>query len=281
MTRLVEDSYTPEVRNVEQGELIDGRYLVQAFLGMGIVSVVYLTIDIEQARPVAIKLLRSRFLEMPGLAAPGASYPMAGLLQREIHVHSDIHHPNIVELLGYGTWEDRPYAVLEYVEDPSIESQFTDPLDPAQALPIFHQVLDALAYLHDSGILHRDLKPEHIHHGPERGVKLLDLGLAMRLDDVDSTSIVSIMGSQRYGAPEQHRLQGREVHATTRSDVFSAAASLERVLYGEDARMGDGSAVDAQLPPALITLLRRAMSVDPDDRPADAREFDGQLAALA
>jgi len=281
MTRLTEDSYTPEVRNVEQGELIDGRYLVQAFLGMGIVSVVYLAIDIEQARPVAIKLLRSRFLEMPGLAAPGASYPMAGLLQHEIHVHSDIHHPNIVELLGYGTWEDRPYAVLEYVEDPSIESQFTDPLDPAQALPIFHQVLDALAYLHDSGILHRDLKPEHIHHGPERGVKLLDLGLAMRLDDVDSTSIVSIMGSQRYGAPEQHRLQGREVHATTRSDVFSAAASLERVLYGKDARMGDGSAVDAQLPPALITLLRRAMSVDPDDRPADAREFDGQLAALA
>lgn len=60
------------VRAVEQGELIADRYLVQGFLGMGIVSVVYLAVDILEPRTVALKMLRSRFLEMPGLAAPGA-----------------------------------------------------------------------------------------------------------------------------------------------------------------------------------------------------------------
>ena len=72
------------MRAVEQGELIADRYLVQGFLGMGIVSVVYLAIDINEARPVAVKMLRSRFLEMPGLSAPGSMYPMASLLPEPI-----------------------------------------------------------------------------------------------------------------------------------------------------------------------------------------------------
>lgn len=269
------------MRAIERGELIGGRYLVQGFLGSGIVSVVYLAIDIDGARPVAVKLQRSRFLEMPGLSAPGGSYPIAGLLRREIRLHSGIHHPRIVELLDHGTWEDRPFAVLEYVADPSVESQFPDPLPPAEAVMIMGEVLDALAYLHDSGLIHRDLKPEHIHFGRGSGVKLLDLGLAMHLDEVESTSIVSIMGSRRYGAPEQHRLQGRQVSTTPRSDVFSAAATLERLLYGASARRGEDSGLDAAIPRPLAELLDRALSEDPMARPADARELDALLAALA
>lgn len=260
--------------------MIAGRYLIRGFLGMGIVSVVYLAIDIADARPVALKLLRSRFLEMPGLAAPGASYPMAELLRREIHLHRGVHHPRIVELLDDGTWEDRPFAVLEYVSDPSLQGQFTEGLAPGEALAIMTEVLDALTYLHDSGIIHRDLKPENIHYGPENGVKLLDLGLAMRLDEIDAASIVSIMGSRRYGAPEQHRLQGRTVHATTRSDVYAAAATLERLLYGSVARRGDDEAVDAAIPGLLAELLDRALSEDPVARPADAREFNTLLSGL-
>jgi serine/threonine protein kinase len=268
------------VRSIEQGELIDGRYLVQGFLGLGIVSLVYLAIDIQQTRPVAVKVLRSRFLEMPGLAAPNSSYPMSGLLRREIQIHRDVHHPRIVELFDDGTWDDRLFAALEYVADPSVEEQFPDPLETREAVAIVRQVLEGLAYLHDSGIIHRDLKPEHIHFGGEHGVKLLDLGLAMHVDEPDATSIVSIMGSQRYGAPEQHRLQGRHVPTTTRSDVFSAAATLERLLYGNRARRGEDPARDAVLPTALSELLDSAMSSDPLERPRDARELDAQLAAL-
>lgn len=158
------------------GELIAGRCLVQGFLGMGIVSVVYSTVDNVGVRPVAVKLLRSRFLEMRGLAAPGGAYPMAELLRREIHLHSGVHHPRIVEMLDHGTWEDRPFAALEYVPDPSVERQFGDGLAPAEAISIMSEVLDALTYLHDSGTIDRELKPENIHYGPENGVILLDCG---------------------------------------------------------------------------------------------------------
>ena len=262
---------------VEQGELIDGRYLVQEFLGMGIVSVVYLAIDITQARPVAIKLLRSRFLEMPGLAAIGSSYPIANLLRREIQMHRNVHHPRFVEFIDSGTWDGRPYAVLEYVVDPSVESQFPDPLPPMDAVRILRQILEGLSYLHQSGVIHRDLKPEHVHYGAENGVKMLDLGLAMHLDETDATTVVSIMGSKRYGAPEQHRLQGRPVHPTTRSDVFSAAATLERLLYGSQVRRGEDAERDAQIPSDLADLLDSSMSADPMERPADAGEFDRRL----
>ena len=267
------------MRAVEQGELIADRYLVQGFLGMGIVSVVYLAVDINEARPVAVKMLRSRFLEMPGLSAPGSMYPMASLLRREIQVHAGLKHPHIVELLDHGTWEDTPYAVLEYVEDPSIESKFEHPVSPIEAIEITTQVLDALAYLHEQGVIHRDLKPDHIHFSAERGVKLLDLGLAMDIDDTDSTSIVSIMGSKRYGAPEQHRVQGRHVNSTVRSDVFSAAAVLERLLLGTEQRLGDSSPEASAVPAPLAELIERAMSEDPSKRPADAREFASLLQA--
>ena len=268
------------MRAIEQGELIADRYLVQGFLGHGIVSIVYLAIDIVEPRTVALKFLRSRFLEMPGLSAPGSSYPMASLLGREIQVHKDLSHPRIVQFLDQGQRDGAPFAVLEYIDCPSLETAFTSPVPPVEAVEIMQQVLDALAYLHDQGVIHRDLKPEHVHYSPESGVKLLDLGLAMRRDDVESTSIVSIMGSKRYGAPEQHRTQGRQSQATERSDVFSAAATFERLLYGPNARMGTGHPLDDELPANLLAILARAMSADPSDRPADARAFRSELMML-
>ena len=268
------------MRVIEKGEILADRYLIQGFLGIGIVSVVYLAVDILQPRAVAVKALRSRFLEMPGLAAPSSSYPMASLLRREIQVHSGLRHPRIVELLDHGQRDDAPFAVLEFVESPSLEQGFTLPASPAVAVEIMQQILDALAYLHDQGLIHRDLKPGNIHYDSESGVKLLDLGIAMRADEVDSTSIVSIMGSQRYGAPEQHRLQGRKAQASIRSDIYSAAATLERLLYGVDATMGSGSPLDNELPAPLLQTLSAAMSPDPAARPTDARAFSAQLTAL-
>lgn len=273
-------SYTRDVQTIERDDLIGGRYLVQEFLGMGIVSLAYLAIDLERAETVAVKVLRSRFLEMPSLSSPAEMYPMDSLLRREIQMHRDLRHPHLVGFRDSGMWDDRLYVVLEYVPDPSLEDLFPDPVEVPLAVSITRQILDVVGYLHEQGVVHRDLKPEHVHYGPERGVTLLDLGLAMHIDAVDIPTIVSIMGSKRYGAPEQYASHDRAVLMTPRSDIYSTAATMERLLYGPTMRLGESPEADDRLPTGLVALLQQAMSPDPENRPPTAEEFDRRLQAL-
>src|SRR5437016_7495437 len=138
-----------------------GCYEILSPLGAGGMGEVYRARDTKLGRDVAIKILPDAFAADPDRMARFA---------REAQVLASLNHPNIASIYGA---EDRA-LVMELVEGETLAGPL--PLD--EALPIIHQLIDALEYAHEKGIIHRDLKPANIKITPEGRVKVLDFGLA-------------------------------------------------------------------------------------------------------
>jgi serine/threonine-protein kinase len=155
---------------------------------------------------------------------------------REAQVLALLNHPNIAGIYGV---EDRA-LVMELVEG----AELRGPLTEEQALPIIHQLIDALEYAHEKGIVHRDLKPANIKLGPDNRVKVLDFGLAKALtgdpvrtaDSANSPTLTMratlagvILGTAAYMSPEQARGQSVD----KRADIWAFGAILYEILTGE------------------------------------------------
>src|SRR5437667_828345 len=177
-----------------------GPYEITAPLGAGGMGEVYRATDTKLGRDVAIKVIPEGFAQDADRMAR---------FTREAQVLASLNHPNIAAIYGV---EERA-LVMELVEGETLKGPL--PLD--QALPIIHQLIDALEYAHEKGIVHRDLKPANIKVTPEGRVKVLDFGLAKALaidtvaaDPASSPTITMratmagvIMGTAGYMSPEQ------------------------------------------------------------------------------
>src|SRR5215472_12861468 len=136
-------------------------YRIVSKLGEGGMGVVYRATDTKLNRDVAIKVLPDSFAADPDRLAR---------FTREAQVLASLNHPNIATIHGV---EDRA-IIMELVEGQSPAG----PLPAEEALPLIHQLIDALEYAHEKGVVHRDLKPANIKITPEGRVKVLDFGLA-------------------------------------------------------------------------------------------------------
>jgi serine/threonine protein kinase len=179
-------------------------YRLTSKLGEGGMGAVYRATDTKLHRDVAIKVLPDSFAQDPDRMAR---------FQRESHVLASLNHPNIAAIHGV---EERA-IVMELVEG----STLSGPIPLEEALPIIHQLIDALEYAHEKGVIHRDLKPANIKVTPEGRVKVLDFGLAKAMngesaaaDPLSSPTLTMrgtvagmIMGTAAYMAPEQARGQ--------------------------------------------------------------------------
>src|SRR5437667_9181665 len=177
-----------------------GPYEILAPLGAGGMGEVYRARDTKLDREVAIKILPEALARDPARLAR---------FEREAKVLAALNHPNIAAIYGV---EERA-LVMELVQGETLKG----PLPVDQALPIIHQLIDALEYAHEKGIVHRDLKPANIKVTPEGRVKVLDFGLAKALaidtvaaDPASSPTITMratmagvIMGTAGYMSPEQ------------------------------------------------------------------------------
>jgi serine/threonine-protein kinase len=137
-----------------------GPYEIVAPLGVGGMGEVYRARDPRMGREVAIKVSAERFSDR---------------FEREVHAVAALNHPNICHLYDVGP----NYLVMELVEGPTLAGRIASgaiPLD--EALPIAHQIADALEAAHEKGVIHRDLKPANIKITPDGVVKVLDFGLA-------------------------------------------------------------------------------------------------------
>src|SRR5215468_127913 len=158
----------PEIRSMTPQKSI-AHYRITAKLGEGGMGEVWRATDTKLNRDVAIKILPEAFARESNRMAR---------FQREAQVLASLNHPNIAAIYGV---EDRA-LVMELVEGPTLAERMAHgPIPLEEALPIVDQMVEALEYAHEKGVVHRDLKPANIKITPEGRVKILDFGLAKAL----------------------------------------------------------------------------------------------------
>ena len=197
-----------------------GDYRLLEFLGAGGMGEVYRAVHTKIGRSAAVKILTA--------AAPGSDF-----LQRflnEARVHASLQHPNIATLYDFLEFNGRPCIIMEYVDGQTLVDRIRlqGPLHSAEAWPIFLAIVSAVAYVHDQGIIHRDLKTANIRINSQGVVKLLDFGIAKGMATPDLTQVGNVIGTLTYMPPEQ--LRGEP--ASTRSDVWALGIVLYEMLTG-------------------------------------------------
>jgi eukaryotic-like serine/threonine-protein kinase len=263
--------------------LLAGRYVLERFLGRGGMAMVYAGRDRRLDRPVAVKVVPVAVTDPVGRAR----------FVREAQSAAGLSHPNAVAVFDAGEADGYLYIVMELVEGRSLCGVLAEagPLEPSQATAIAASVLAALGQAHAAGIIHRDVKPSNVMVSYGGTVKLLDFGIARRLDDLanDVTAAGDVFGTPTYLAPEQ--IEGRPT--TPATDVYAVGVVLFEMLAGVAPFRGDGPVATAlahttaPVPDVrsfrpdtsswLAMAIGTAMAKDPADRFADAAEMQAAL----
>jgi eukaryotic-like serine/threonine-protein kinase len=263
---------------------IAGRYTVDREVGRGGMGAVWLGTDKVLGRQVALKRL--------GMA-PGVGSPDFERAEREARLAARLNHPHVVAVFDLVEEGADHWLVMEYVEGRTLAELVRQDgaLAPDEAAPLLRQAADALAAAHESGIVHRDVKPSNILVTAEGQVKLSDFGIARAEADASLTQTGLVTGSPGYLSPEVASGQT----ATAAADVWSLGATSYHALSGRppyevgDNVMGALYRIVHEDPPRLANagwlgaLLENTMTKDPADRwpMAQVRDFldGGPLAA--
>ncbi|WP_421742201.1 protein kinase domain-containing protein [Cellulomonas sp.] len=267
-----------------EGDLVAGRYRLGALVGSGGTSDVRAATDLVLHRAVAVKL--------------GRAGESDGLLEQARH-GARLDHPHVVHVLDAGTYEERPFVVLDLVDGPTLaEVVASGALPLADVLTIAQGVLAGLAHAHARGVLHLDLSTANVvlpwaddgTPDPSAAV-VLDLGAVRRADRTDGLVAVT----PQYAAPEI--ASGRP--GDERSDVYSAGVLLHELATGHPPFAGEGADARAVLrahvqqvpappstrvpglPSAFDRMVARALAKDPADRHADADALLDDVLRLA
>lgn len=202
------------------------RYRFEGELGGGGMSRVFVAEEIDLGRKVVIKVLP------PDMGA-GVNKER---FQREIKLAASLQHPHVVPLLTAGADADLLYYVMPYIEGESLRAKLgrEGELPVGEALQILREVADALAYAHDSGVVHRDIKPDNVmlsrHHA-----LVTDFGVAKAVSDSVGgtnsllTSLGVALGTPAYMSPEQ---AAADPHVDHRADIYSLGALAYEMLTG-------------------------------------------------
>jgi serine/threonine protein kinase len=257
-----------------------GRYRVEGLLGSGAMGEVYRAYDPVIDRLVAIKVVR------PDLAAGSGSDQWLQRFRREARAAGRRFHPNIVAILDFGDDSGMPFLAMEYVDGSSLDAilKASGPLDPGRGVAIIMQVLSALGFAHQNGIVHRDVKPSNIMILNSGEVKVADFGIA-RIDASEFTIVGDLLGTPAYMAPEQ--FSGAPVE--TRTDLFAAGVILFEMLTGVKPFRGksiteiislmetrgpeDIRTLNPAVPDSLKRVITKALAFEPAQRYADAAAF--------
>ena len=256
-----------------------GRYEIRSQLGAGGMGEVYLALDTQLDRTIALKIL-------PGEVASN-SERLRRFVQ-EAKAAATLNHPNIAHIYEIGESGGTKFIAMEYVEGKTLRLRLQRAgLRLVEALDITTQIASALAAAHRAGIIHRDLKPENVMLTSEGYVKVLDFGLAKLTENPTANSNVStlidtepgmIIGTAQYMSPEQAR--GLEMDA--RTDIWSLGVVFYEMITGhvpfEGATKSDmiASILDREprpltshspdLPSELWRIVRKALRKDREER---------------
>src|SRR5579872_1168696 len=263
-----------------------GRYRIVKELGRGAMGVVYLALDPNIGRPVAIKTIR-----LSDVANGEEQKRLRERLFREARSAGMLSHPGIVTIYDVDEQDELAYIAMEYVNGPTLDYLLSQEqgLSREQMLSVLGQTSAALDYAHSKGIVHRDIKPANIMIAADGSTKVTDFGIAKITANDHLTITGTIVGTPHYMSPEQ--VQGIEVDG--RSDQFSLAVIVYEILTGEKPYTGEHLTtvvykIVAEEPPAphrlnltlaggIEDVLRKAMSKKPEGRFATCQEFTTAL----
>ncbi|MEK7483222.1 MAG: protein kinase, partial [Planctomycetota bacterium] len=206
---------------IKKGHGEYGEYVLLEELGRGGMGVVYKAYHPPLNRMVALKVL---------LAGKAASEKMQQRFRREIEVMAKLEHEGIVKIYDSGNEGEAIYLAMEYVEGASLSKEM-EQLSLQEKVTITQQVLKALYYAHEHGIIHRDLKLDNILITPEKAPKIADFGLAKIMTEEGTEKLTEsgvLIGTAKYMAPEQARGKVSEIEA--RSDIYAIGVCLYRLL---------------------------------------------------
>ena len=269
------------------GRTIDGRYLVRRLIGHGGMGAVYEADHIGLDRTVAIKFLLGDTTDRDMLAR----------FRQEARTASRVVHDHVVQIYDVGQDETGlDFIAMEYLKGKDLRSVIeAGPLAPARAVKIMQQLLAGLQAIHESGILHRDVKPANVllveRDGDPDYVKLTDFGIAKPTDASapQLTETGKVVGTPQYMAPEQLTGEGSD----HRADLYAAGLTLYEMLAGSAPFVSSASAqliamqltrrpppfVVPGIPAALEAVVERALAKEPAKRFADATAFSAALSA--
>jgi serine/threonine-protein kinase len=265
-----------------------GSYNVRGVIGTGSMGVVYLAHDPVIDRPVAIKTIQRHLLE-EGAQHQGA----AARFRLEAQAAGRLKHRNIVSVYQFGQDDSCAYIVMEYVNGHSLGEYLRRPerLTRDEVVGLMFQLLDALHYAHEAGVVHRDIKPANLMVDSEGHLKVTDFGIA-RTESSQVTRANTVIGSPGYMAPEQYT--GAAVDR--RVDVFASGVLLYKMLSGASPFTGTDEAIMYQIvygkhgqmsmragDPGLAAfdpIIDKALAKVAANRFATAAEFSQALAAV-
>jgi hypothetical protein len=261
---------------------IAGRYRVEQLLGRGGMGAVYAVVDVASNERLALKRL-----------SRDASPTMAALFEREYHTLAGLKHPCIVEVFEYGSDAEGPFYTMELIEGSDLSK--AAPMPWREACRYLRDLASLLGVLHARQLLHRDLSPRNLLHGPAGRLKLIDFGALTTFGPSSE-----IVGTPPFVAPEGLRTRPLD----QRSDLFGLGALAYWLLTGSHAfpartlnelhdlwRLEPSAPSDVMsrldknvpstIPPELDALVASLLRIEPSERLASTSELIDQLNAIA
>jgi serine/threonine-protein kinase len=264
------------------GTVLSGRYRLEAKLGSGGMSTVYLANDGTLDRAVAVKVMHREMSEQPD---------QLERFRQEARAVAKLSHPNVVAVIDAGEDGGHPYIVFEYVEGETLKQRIArvGALDTQEALAYAIEIARGLTVAHARNMVHRDIKPQNVLIDAEGRAKLTDFGISRQLEQDGMTATGRVLGTTDYVAPEQ--AMGHPVDI--RSDIYSLGVVLYEMLIGQvpfhaDSQVGVAMKhVNEELPDvqqrrpeisaAAALVVERATTKDPAERYQEVGEMIDDL----
>lgn len=262
-----------------EGQTIGARYEIRRHIATGGMAAVFQGWDLRHNRLVAIKVLRQ---------LDNATSDELARFRREARIVATLGCPQVVKVYDFLEERGCAYLVMEYVDGGTLKERIAEhgPLPPREALTLAADVCRALAYAHDRGFIHRDVKPQNVLLTNDGKVKLTDFGIVRVAEGESFTSSGMVLGTADYISPEQ----AEGLKLTPATDIYSLGVVLFEMLTG--ALPFDGTTVIAvamahatkpapsvrqlnpSVPPRVERLVRRALAKRPERRFRSAQEME-------